>query len=399
MTEQTLRPADEKHLVDLIAWACAEKRPLALQGQGTKVDLGAPVDTDHAVAMTGFAGVSLYEPAELVLTAGAGTPLAEIEATLATQGQRLAFEPPDLGPLLGTPGPGTLGGTIAANLSGPRRIAAGAARDHLLGFRGVSGRGEAFKSGARVVKNVTGFDLPKLMAGSMGTLVALTELTVKVLPAPEDEATVVLSGLDDETAVAALSRALGGAHEVSGAAHLPPGPAGRCALGSDAATLIRVEGPGPSVAHRAKALAAELADLGDSRVLDRAASIAAWRAIRDVRPLVEPRERVVWRVSVAPLAGPRVVAALARTHAVEAIYDWGGGLVWLATEESDDAGAKALRAAVAAQGGGHATLIRGSEALRRAVPVFQPQPGPVAALVQRLKDQFDPHGVLNPGRQ
>jgi glycolate oxidase FAD binding subunit len=327
-----------------------------------------------------------------------------VEATLAAQGQQLAFEPPDLGPLLGTEGAGTLGGVIACNLAGPRRISAGAARDHFLGFRGVSGRGEAFKSGARVVKNVTGFDLPKLMAGSMGTLVALSELTIKVLPAPETLGTVLILGLSDETAVHALSRALGSAHEVSGAAHLPASLLAESALPDEvlslgkAVTLVRVEGPGPSVAHRVEALRSELENLGETHALDCATSRAVWAALRDVKPLVEPRDRAVWRISVAPTAGPRVVEAVAAHRPVEAYYDWGGGLIWLATGEDRDGGAQAIRAAIAAQGGGHATLLRGSQALRAVVPVFQPQPGPVAALSRRLKDQYDPHGILNPGR-
>ncbi|MCF8479622.1 MAG: FAD-binding protein [Rhodospirillum sp.] len=412
MTDTAFRPTDEAQLVELVAWACAEKKPLEVRGTGTKRGLGAPGNAEHSLDMTGFTGLSLYEPAELVMSAGAGISMAEVEATLSAQGQHLAFEPPDLNALLGTEGPGTLGGVISCNLAGPRRIHAGAARDHFLGFRGVSGRGEAFKSGARVVKNVTGFDLPKLMAGSMGTLVALRELTIKVLPAPEAVGTVLVLGLDDETAGGALSRALGSAHEVTGAAHLPGSllagsalPDALLSLGK-AVTLIRVEGPSPSVAHRVKALRRELSDLGETHALDSAASRAAWAALRDVKPLVEPRDRAVWRISVAPMAGARVVESVGKVRPVEAFYDWGGGLVWLATDEEGagkgtgerDGGAQAIRAAVAAQGGGHATLLRGSQALRAAVSVFQPQPGPVAALSRRLKDQYDPHGILNPGR-
>ncbi|WP_413207664.1 FAD-binding protein [Rhodospirillum sp. A1_3_36] len=405
MTDTAFRPTDDAQLVELIAWACAERKPLEIRGTGTKRGLGAPGNAEQSLDMMGFSAISLYEPAELVMSAGAGISLAEVQATLAAQGQHLAFEPPDLGPLLGTEGAGTLGGVIACNLAGPRRISVGAARDHFLGFRGVSGRGEAFKSGARVVKNVTGFDLPKLMAGSMGTLVALSELTIKVLPAPETLGTVLILGLSDETAVHALSRALGSAHEVSGAAHLPGSLLAGSALPDEvlslgrAVTLVRVEGPGPSVAHRVEALRSELKDLGETQALDSTASDAVWAALRDVKPLVEPRDRAVWRISVAPTAAPGVVEAIGAQRSVEAFYDWGGGLIWLATGEDGDGGARAIRAAVASQGkGGHATLLRGSQALRAAVPVFQPQPGPLAALSQRLKDQYDPHGILNPGR-
>ena len=194
---ETFKPRDDKDVAELVRWAHDHETPLEIIGRGTKRRLGRPLATDHVLDMSSLSGIDLYEPEELVLRAGAGTPLAEIEAALARNNQQLAFEPADYGPLFGeAAGGATLGGVMAANLSGPRRLSAGAARDHLLGFEAINGTGERFKSGGRVMKNVSGYDLCKIMAGSWGTLAALTQLTVKVLPAAETEATLVIEGLD-----------------------------------------------------------------------------------------------------------------------------------------------------------------------------------------------------------
>ncbi|MDR6292037.1 glycolate oxidase FAD binding subunit [Inquilinus ginsengisoli] len=388
MTE-TLKPASEDQVLDAIRWAVAEERPLELVGRGSKRGFGRPVQAAHALDLSGLAGIEVYEPEELVLTARAGTSMAEIEAALTARGQALAFEPADLGPLYGGPaGAGTLGGVVGCNLSGPRRIKAGAARDHVLGIEAVSGRGQAFKSGGRVVKNVTGYDLPKLLTGAFGTLAAMTRITVKVLPAPETVRTLAVAGLDDRAGVAMLTRALTSPYEVSGAAHLPAGM-----LGESARSLIRIEGFGPSVDSRVAALSALLGDAGPLSVLDPGESVDLWRGIRDAAPFVGDG-RAVWRVSVAPNAGPQVAAAAGGAY----YFDWGGGLVWIATTPEGDAGAAAIRAAVAAAGGGHATLVRAPAGLRAAVPVFEPQPPALEALNRRVRDAFDPRGILSPGR-
>jgi len=398
---ETLQPATAAHVVDAVRWAMAEQTPLELLSGGTKRGYGRPVQAAHSLDLSGLAGIELYEPEELVLRAGPGTPMAEIEAALAEAGQMLAFEPADLGPLYGhEAGCQTLGGAVAANLSGPRRIKAGAARDHLLGFEGVSGRGEAFKSGGRVVKNVTGYDLSKLMAGSLGTLAALTQVTVKVLPAPEAVRTVLVLGHDETRAVAAMTDALNSPHEVSAAAYLPAAVAARSSVAAmrqpgAAATALRVEGPAPSVAHRAKALHAMLGGEAATAELADAESRTLWREVRDVAPLLPDRDRLIWRLSVPPAAGAAVCRGLPGVG--EAYLDWGGGLIWLALPASPDGLADAVRAAIA-ELGGHATLMRAPDDLRAAVPVFQPLAPPVAALSARLKAQFDPRGVLNPGR-
>jgi glycolate oxidase FAD binding subunit len=348
-----------------------------------------------------LAGIRDYAPSELVLTAGAATPLADIENALAECGQMLAFEPPDWRPLLGTDGESTceptLGGTLACNLSGPRRIKAGAARDHFLGFRGVSGRGEAFKAGGKVVMNVTGYDLCKLMAGSYGTLAALEEVTVKVLPRPETVATVLFSGVAPGPASRLMSAALGSPHEVSGTAYLPTGTAGL----SDGRVALRVEGPVPSVTARRDRLIAEHRGSGTAEVLGDAESVALWRAIGEVAPLLEPGERAVWRISVAPARGAELAEALARALDAKWLLDWGGGIVWAAVPETGDAGAEAIRRAIRGPDGsgtGHATLVKASAGLRRAIAVFEPPPPPLAALSRRIKEAFDPAHILNPGR-
>lgn len=396
------RPDTAAEVREVVAWAVATGTALRTVGLGSKQAIGRPVKEGHVLDLSALSGIGLYEPEELVLSARAGTPLADVEATLAAAGQELAFEPMDYSVLLGgTAGDGTLGGMISANLSGPRRIKAGAARDHILGIEAVSGRAEVFKSGGRVVKNVTGYDLSRGLTGSWGTLAVLTEVTLKVLPKAECVATTVLLGLDEQAAVQAMSAALGSSADVSGAAHLPAEVAAGVPALSDAgapATLLRLEGVRLSVEARLDMLAAIFRETARIEVLTQEASAELWRAVRDCRPFAAPSERPVWRVSVAPSRGPAVVAALKDELALRAFYDWGGGLIWIETDLSGDAGAAAIRRAVAAQGGGHATLIRAPADLRLRVPPFQPEAPGVAALSRRIKAQFDPAGILNPGR-
>ena len=278
--------------------------------------------------------MTLYEPEELVLSARAGTPIAEIEALVAGKGQELAFEPMDYGPVLGGPAAsGSLGGVLAANLAGPRRIKAGAARDHFLGFSAVSGRGETFKSGGRVVKNVTGYDLCKVLAGSYGTLAAMTDVTIKVLPKAETEATLMVLGLDDAAAMRAMAQAMGSSCDVSGAAHLPLAAAVRLTNAGKPVTAFRLEGFAPSVAHRKQALEALMLPLGTLVARDQEGSREFWRGVRDVMPFAADTasgERPLWRISTAPTKGAQLAAAIAAQADAELFYDWAGGLIWLA---------------------------------------------------------------------
>ena len=402
----TLKPRDGKDAEAAVQWALAEGKALELVGQGSKRAIGRPAHTDLTLDLSGLSGVTLYEPEELVLSAKAGTPLAEVEALVAAKGQQLAFEPMDYEQILGAfAGRGTIGGALAANLSGPRRIKAGAARDHFLGLTAVSGRGETFKSGGRVVKNVTGYDLCKLIAGSWGTLAAMTEVTIKTLPRPETEQTLLIRAIEPQRAVEAMTAAVGSSCDVSGAAHLPAGvaariPSGEIAGAGGAVTALRLEGFAPSVAHRKRMLETLMKPFGDLVSVGEVVSQALLRAVRDVTPFAASRnglDRPLWRVSTAPNRGAELAAMVAKRAEAQMLYDWAGGLIWLALDPSDDAGAALVRRAVAAIGG-HATLIRAPASTRAAIDVFEPQDAAVAALTKRVKESFDPKGVLNPGR-
>ena len=408
---ETYRPRDADQVRETVAWAAAEERPLEIRGGGSKRGLGRPAGDLDVLDVSGLDGVTCYEPTELVLAAAAGTPLAAVEAELAGNRQRLAFEPVDYGPVTGGPaGRSTIGGVLACNVSGPRRVQAGAARDHCLGVTAVSGRGEVFKSGGRVVKNVTGYDLSKLMAGSHGTLAVLTEVTFKVLPVPEETRTVLIRGLDETAGVAALGRAAASGLEPSALAHLPPPAASRSAVdrvsgAGGGVTAIRIEGPAPSVAARCASSRKLFGPAGDTDELGERDSDALWREIGGARLLPADDgpadDGVLWRLSVPPATAAGVVPEIARAlppaGAVEAMFDWAGGLIWLAIEGVEDAAHGVVRGAIAG-GGGHATLIRAPEETRRRVPVFHPRDPGLAALDARVKKGFDPRGILNPGR-
>ena len=398
-----LQPRNPGEVLETVKWAVDSGQALEIMAGGSKRGLGRPVVTEDILDLSALSGVAMYEPEELVLTVGPATPLREIEQLLAQQGQMLAFEPPAFAGIYGQNDPGrqTIGGIVSCNLSGPRRIKAGAVRDHVLGFKAVSGRGEEFKSGGRVVKNVTGYDLSKLITGSYGTLAIMTELTLKVLPAPEKLRTVLVFGLSDEEAVTALVEAAGSPHEVSGLAHLPAAAAARSGVGyvngaGGAVTAIRVEGVGPSVDHRCAALKASLSVRGPVEELHSMNSGLLWREVRDVTPLLPDLEQTLWRISTPPTSGPGIAAKLQAELGAECLFDWSGGLIWATLPVADDAGAEAVRGTVGTDG--HATLIRAAEETRAHVPVFQPQAAALAALSTRVREAFDPAAILNPGR-
>ncbi len=390
--------AGEAAIAASIAEAGAAGEPLLICGNGTKQAMLRPVQAGRSLSTRNHTGITLYAPKELIISARAGTPLPEIEAALAEQGQHLIAEPPDYAALLGSPDrPQTIGGVVATNLSGPRRVAWGAMRDHLMGVRAVTGWGEVVHSGGRVLKNVTGLDLCKLMAGSHGTLGVITEVTLKVLPAPQAVGTIVLPGLDAAAGTAALSAALGSPYSVSGAAWLPAEGAARIpalAAADRSVALIRIEDFARSVTYRTEKLRRELG-FNPADILDDETSRQVWRAVRDAEPLPVQPDQAVWRVSVRPSSGPEVLHAAARSGA-RGFLDWGGGLVWLAgpaTAATHDAIATAVRGA-----GGTWTLLRGPETLRTAVAVVPPEPEPLARITRRVKAALDPRGLLNPGR-
>ena len=398
---ETFRPADEEQLREVVAWAVSNELPLDVVGAASKRALGRPGNLPARIETGSLSGISWYEPTELALTAGAGTPIADIEARLAENRQQLAFEPPDLGPLLGAPAvAATLGGTIACNLSGPRRVSAGAARDHFLGLRAISGRAEIFKSGGRVVKNVSGYDLCKALAGSYGTLAVLSEITVKVLPAPEKTRTVLVYAQSDADGIALLGKAAASPLSPSGLAHLTAGMAMRSAVeyisgNACSVTAVRIEGTEASVLARTEAMRKLLGGVAAVEELHGYNSAAFWKEIASAAPIIA-QDGVVWRLSLPPASATEIVAAI---DCEACFYDWAGGLVWVVMTPGRDGGAETIRNAIAkAHAGGHATLVRGDAELRARVPVFEPQPAPLAALSARLKAQFDPKGVLNPGR-
>jgi glycolate oxidase FAD binding subunit len=397
-----MRPIDERELSSLLAEATAAKTPLEVTGAGSKQQIGRPMQTAANISTKALRGIALYEPSEMVMAARSGTPIGQVETALAEKGQMLAFEPLDLGPLTGgEAGQGTIGAAFATNFSGARRVAVGAARDHLLGVRGINGRGEVFKSGGRVMKNVTGYDLCRGLAGSWGTLAVLSEVTFKVLPAPEDTATLLLFGLPDELAVEVLCTAMGSPFEVSGVVHLQRGLATRLvdqqlAGQGEAITAIRIENFAKSVAYRKGRLTDLLKVYGEIAELDRASSLRFWAELRRLSVL-QQSEAPVWRISTAPTAAPRVVAAISGYMDCRAFYDWSGGLVWAEVLPTSDAGAADVRRVIAIHGG-HATLVRAAPGVRAAVEVFQPLEAGIEKLSRRLKAAFDPAGILNPGR-
>lgn len=397
-----IEPNDEDELAEAIAQAVSSQAPVEVCGAGSKRGIGRPLQTAARLTTENLTGITLYEPSELVLSARAGTPLSEIEDALAKNNQELAFEPVDLGPMLGEEaGLGTIGAVFASNLSGSRRIQAGAARDHFLGLRAVSGRGEIFKSGGRVMKNVTGYDLCRGVAGSWGTLAVMSEVTMKVLPKAQATATLVFLGLTDQVAVDAMCAAMGTPFEVSGAVHLHKEFA-RQLVDSEimrrpsSVTALRLENFKTSLGYRVGRLKDSLSAFGKIIELDDAASQDFWGGMRTLS-FLEGTDDPVWRISTAPGNGAKLVSALTKRLDCRAAYDWSGGLIWLQTAPTSDAGASEIRRVVA-EIGGYANLIRADAGLRASVDVFQPLSPGVAALTVKLKESFDPSGVLNPGR-
>jgi glycolate oxidase FAD binding subunit len=397
-----MRPVDEREFSRLLAEATAATEPIALVGGGSKDGIGRPMNAATTVSTKGLRGITLYESSEMVMSARAGTPLAQIEDALASRRQMLAFEPIELAAIGGgETGEGTIAGVFATNISGARRIRVGAARDHLLGVRAVSGRGEVFKSGGRVMKNVTGLDLCRGLAGSWGTLAVMCEVTFKVQPMPEETGTLILLGLPDEIAVEVLCEAMRTPYEVSGAVHLQRALVARLwheglRRQGQAVTALRLENFAKSVAYRKGRLKEHLKAYGEIHDLDAENSLAFWRELRQLSVL-QGSDAQLWRISTTPGAGPKVVAAVSAYMECRAFYDWSGGLVWAEVLPTTDAGAADIRRVIATHGG-HATLIRAEPQVRSAVEVFQPLEAGLHKLSRKLKAAFDPAGILNPGR-
>ncbi len=397
-----MRPADVTELSRLILDANGDNSRLEVMGAGSKRVIGRPGVEATEISLSSMRGVSLYEPGEMIMAARAGTPLTHIEAQLARQGQMLGFEPIDIGPLIGfEAGQGTIGGALATNLCGARRISSGALRDHVIGVSGVNGRGDVFKTGGRVIKNSSGYNLSRALSGSWGTLAVFAEIAFKVVPSPEETATLLFLGLPDEIAVEVLCAAMASPYEVSGTVHLQKNLVERLwhegvRATREPVTALRIENFSRLVGYRKARLLDDLAAFGEIHELDHENSLAFWSELRQMSVL-SSSDDPIWRISTAPKAGPKVVEALSGYMDCNAYYDWSGGLIWLEVLATSDASAADIRRVVATHGG-HATLIRAHEDIRRAVDVFQPLDLGAANLSKRIKESFDPKGVLNPGR-
>lgn len=403
---QTVRPRDENELSQVVRALADAKMPAEIKGAGSKRAAGRPLNCQAIVETIGLTGLTLYEPTELVMSARAGTPLREIEAMLSSRNQMLPFEPIDLGPVTGTvAGAQTVGGVFATNASGPRRIASGGSRDHVLGMRAVNGRGEVFKSGGRVLKNVTGYDVARMLNGSWGTLAVMTEITFKVMPRPQETETLVWPGLTEEIAIEAMCAALATPYEVSGTIHVGAALTPRLELVGLAReavplTAMRIENFSTSVAYRSGRLAEALKIYGAPFRLGHAASLQFWAEVGRLsvfcrRPGEEARQ--LWRISTAPRQAAKVLSAIRRNTAAEVMLDASGGIIWLEVPASADAGGADIRR-ILASFGGHATLVAADRDVRETVEVFQPMTPVVAQLSVGLKDAFDPVRILNPGR-
>jgi glycolate oxidase FAD binding subunit len=396
-----LRPADAPQAAEIIARAAADNTPLRIHAGNSKDAFGRPVETQNTLDLSHLSGILDYEPAELFIAARAATPLQTILDEIEIHGQMLAFEPPDWRALLNTENHPTIGGTVACNLAGPRRVRAGAARDHFLGFSAIDGRGDLWKAGGKVVKNVTGYDMCKLQSGAFGTLSVLLDCTMRLLPKPETSSSILYLGLSDAEAVRIMSAALNSPHEVSAAAHLPAHFAARSASAAgfpsgQSVTALRLEGPRPSVAYRAGALESlhrPGIEIGEAE------SARFWQEIASVQKLLGNTETILWRVCTTPTASPAILRQVRdQIDGAEGFYDWGGGLLWIELDPTlTDTGESVIRSAIA-KPGGHATLLRASPSQRARIPVFQPLAAPLEALTRRVKSGFDPRGILNPGR-
>ena len=395
-------PDTVEELAYLVAEAADTRTPLEVMGRGTKREVGRPVQYGAVLSTENLTGIQLYEPSELVLVARAGTPIGQIEQALTEHDQEMPFEPIDLGPVLGFGrGQGTVGGMVATNFSGSRRILSGSVRDHVLGVQAVNGSGETIRAGGRVMKNVTGYDLSRVLAGGGGTLAVSTELAIKVLPAPREVRTVLCFGLADPNGIEALCLAMGTPFEVSGTVHMHAELAERLsdqeiANAGASVTAIRVENFPASARYRSSRLKQMLQAYAPALELDTLRSRAFWDEIKTLK-MFQKAERPLWRISTLPTAAAKLVHNLARKIDVRVLYDWSGGLVWLETPPISDAGAVEIRRNLA-EIGGHATLIRAEAPARAEIDVFQPLDKPVMALTASLKRAFDPVGILNPGR-
>lgn len=381
-----LSPQDEQAVIEIIRDCKANGQSLKITGGGTRSGLGGLVQATKNLSLKSLSGITLYEPAALTLVAKSGTTYKEIQATLAAEGQRLAFEPMDHRSIYASQGEPTIGGIVAGNISGSRRIQSGACRDAFIGVRYVCGHGEAVKNGGRVMKNVTGLDLVKLMAGSYGTLGVLTEVSFKVLPTPERQATLAIANLSTPQAIKAMSKALGSPFEVTGVAHLPKSQ-------DPSRTLLRVEGFDSQVTYRLEKLRTLLVTDQDVEFIEGSKHEDLWQTIRNV-DMFDNQAAQLWRLSIKPSDAVEIAQQLRQIANAKLYFDWGGGLIW-ASMDDELTNAQSVRQIMTGFGG-FATLIRASAATKSQISVFQPLASGVAKLTEKIRQKFDPSNILNP---
>ena len=405
-----VRPANIRDLCAVIVSSAEQDARLRVYGADSKrgwsraccISSQRSSQDIHALDMSGFDGVVLYEPEELILRAGAATPISGIQKHLRENQQELSFEPPDFASLYGgEAGRGTLGGVVACNLSGSRRVHAGAVRDCVLGVEAVSGRGEFFRSGGRVMKNVTGYDLPKLLTGSHGTLAVMTQITMKVLPASETSASVLLPNLEPEHAVVVMTQALSSAYGVSAVAYLPASVAMRAMPATTSnLTVLRLEGAEKSLSARVELLCKHIKEHGDSELLQNDESRALWSFIGDARFFASGvrREDLLWRLFLPPSRSHRIDAFVRQMGEAYYFLDWGGGLAWLgiSNEIKEKRAACEKVAAFAREQGGYGILVRAPDELCGVFGGFSALGAVENALMERVRAAFDPDGIFSP---
>jgi glycolate oxidase FAD binding subunit len=390
-----LAPKNDVQISDAVYVAAEKNAPFEIVARGSKRAMGRPVATQTILDTSAISGIVKYEPEELVLSVRAATPMKEIEAALAERNQMLGFEPADWGPLFGGPaGAGTIAGAVATNAAGSRRVRAGAVRDHVIGCRFVNGWGEGVKAGGQVIKNVTGFDLPKLMCGAFGTLGVLAEITLRVTPKPAQTATFVLRNCAPKEGLAALRRAAGLPIDATGLSYLPAEVLASQATGitgGNGAAFIRIEGTKPALEEKLALLRHAFAG-EDRAVLDDERTTALFRWIGEGAAFAG------WGTDLWRLFVPQSAAHEALTQSKAQVWyaDWAGGVLWLGLPANEQTSARLRQITMTV--GGQASLMRGAESARASLAVFEAEAPARAELTRAVKAAFDPKRLFNPGR-
>jgi len=403
-----LFPKNEKELAEIIKKFYKSNYPIEVLGSGSKRQIGKQLQCTKTISLSKLDGIIEYLPEELYIKIKAGTNIEKIESELKKNKQELAFEPIDFGYLfLGKSNYGTAGGQVACNISGPRRFKSGSIRDHILGFRAVNGRGEIIKSGGTVVKNVTGYDLSKLICGSYGTLVALTEITFKVLPLAEESKTLVIHDLTIDSSPHYLEKAISSSNEVSGASFLPIDPICKnCEMNIEntfklndleykgSLTAIRVEGSKQSINERVENLKKELNILNFKvSILETFQSEILWRKIKNLEFFSKTKNNI-FRISIPPSECAKLIYEL--PNMFKYFLDWGGALIWMEACKLSEKKFESIRTKVVKHNG-YISMIKNSNQLPFVEDVFTINSARFN-ISQNIKKSFDPKGILNPGK-